>query len=90
MKTTIRSCAGCGARRQKSEMIRVGAAEGIVAVSARGKVPGRGAYVCPDLECLRKAKKSGSMSRRLRTNVPDALYEELEFLIRDDQKVTIG
>src|SRR5512136_1661850 len=51
MKAPIRTCAGCGARRPKGEMIRVGAGQsGEVVVAGKGKSSGRGAYLCPDFD----------------------------------------
>jgi hypothetical protein len=71
-------------------MIRVGAVGGGVAITGPGKHSGRGAYVCPSADCLRKARTKGSLSRKLRMNVTERLYEELELQIEDKQKVSIG
>lgn len=90
MVMQLRTCIGCGEKKTKSEMIRVGAVGGGVAITGPGKHPGRGAYVCPSADCLRKARKKGSLSRKLRMNVTERLYEELELLIEDKQRVSIG
>jgi predicted RNA-binding protein YlxR (DUF448 family) len=91
MKTPVRTCAGCGARRPKSEMIRVGeSADGGLAISGAGKQSGRGAYLCTDGGCLAKAKKGGGIARALRRKVPDRLYEELEIEIESRRKVSVG
>lgn len=91
MKTPVRTCVGCGVRRPKSEMIRVGAvADGGPAITGAGKQTGRGAYLCPDGKCLMKAKKGGGIARMLHHKVPDRLYEELEIEIESRQKVSVG
>jgi hypothetical protein len=48
-----------------------------VALDERGKLPGRGAYICARRECLEKARKNKSLARALKTEVPDALYDQL-------------
>ena len=47
-------------------------------VDVTGKLPGRGAYICLNVECLRKARKTGALSRALKTSLTDACWEELE------------
>lgn len=91
LKIPVRTCAGCGEKRPKSAMIRVGAgAEGEPGITAAGKWPGRGAYLCPETACLRAASNSGGLARALRTKVPDGLFAELEREIERRQKVQIG
>ena len=61
------------------------APEGEVSLDARGKKPGRGAYVCPNAECLRRAVKSRALDRALETKIPDEVMERLtEALERGD------
>lgn len=43
-----------------------------------GKLPGRGAYICLNLECLRRAKKSGALARALKTTLSEECWTELE------------
>ena len=88
----VRTCAGCGAKRPKSEMIRVGTSgdEFTIIVACESKLGGRGSYVCPSLECARKARKSGGFARGLRKKVPDTMYDELELKIENMQRVSIG
>lgn len=91
MKTPVRTCAGCGAKRAKSEMIRVGAgADGELAITGAGKQVGRGAYLCPEGVCLMKVKKGGGIARVLRRKVPERLYTELEIEIKSRRKVSVG
>lgn len=78
-KIPMRQCAGCRSMRPKKELIRVvRSPEGNISTDSRGKAPGRGVYLCPDPECLRKAEKSGSLARSLETAIPPEIYRELE------------
>ena len=65
----IRTCLGCGVKRLKKELIRVVAEghEGQIAIDEKGRLPGRGAYCCPDEKCLGDfIKKRGRVARALR------------------------
>ena len=91
MKGSIRTCAGCGAKRIKNEMIRVGLdIDGNPRVTGAGKCAGRGSYICIDALCVGKARKNGGLSRVLRKNIADRIYDKLELEIEDRQKVSSG
>lgn len=78
-KIPMRQCAGCRAMRAKKEMIRVvRSPKGTISTDSKGKAPGRGVYLCPDPECLRKAERSGALARSLETAIPPEIYRELE------------
>ncbi len=78
-KIPMRQCMGCRERKAKKEMIRVvRTTEGYVQLDFSGKVGGRGAYVCPDLECLKKCRKSRSLDRCLEVTIPEDVYARLE------------
>ena len=58
-KLPLRQCLGCREMKPKKELIRVvRSPEGQVSLDFKGKLPGRGAYVCPNPQCLKKAQKS--------------------------------
>ena len=77
-KIPQRQCMGCRERKAKRDMIRVvRTTEGTVTLDFSGKLNGRGAYVCPDLECLNKAQKSRSLERCLETPIPQEVYDRL-------------
>ena len=78
-KVPLRQCIGCGETKSKKEMIRIlkTESEGIV-LDATGRKNGRGAYVCPDGECLKKAIKSRGLDRSFKMTVPREVYETLE------------
>lgn len=69
---------GCRERKSKREMIRVvRGTDGTVNLDFSGKAPGRGAYICPDPECLKKAQKAKSLERSLEAVIPETVYERL-------------
>ena len=74
-----RQCMGCRERTAKKEMIRVvRCTDGTVQLDFSGKVNGRGAYICPSLECLKKARKSLALDRSLEVTIPQEVYDRLE------------
>ena len=77
-KVPMRQCTGCREMKPKRELIRVvRSPEGEISVDLRGKKNGRGAYVCPDPQCLKKAIKSRALERALGVPVPEELYGTL-------------
>lgn len=77
-KIPMRQCVGCRTRRPKRELVRVvRSPEGEISIDSRGKKPGRGAYVCRDPECLKKAIRSRALSRALDTPVPEEIFDLL-------------
>lgn len=65
--------------KNKREMIRViKTSENEIILDATGKKNGRGAYLCADGECLKKAEKSKGLERSLKTAIPKEIYEQLE------------
>ena len=78
-KIPQRQCMGCRERKEKRELIRVvRSPEGSVSLDFRGKAPGRGAYICPDMACLKKAIRSKALERSLETAIPEEIYARLE------------
>lgn len=72
-------CTGCGEMKAKKELVRVvRSKEGEISLDLTGKKSGRGAYVCPDLECLKKARKTKRIERSLDVKIPDELYDAME------------
>lgn len=78
-KVPLRQCIGCGEMKTKKEMIRVlKTPEGEISLDAAGRKNGRGAYVCPTMECLKKAIKSKGLERSFKMAIPKEVYEALE------------
>ena len=78
-KIPQRQCMGCRERRPKKEMIRVvRTPEGNVNLDFGGKMNGRGAYLCPNVECLKKAIRSKSLDRSLEVEIPEQVIARLQ------------
>ena len=78
-KIPMRQCAGCREMKAKNEMVRVvRSPEGAVALDFKGKANGRGAYVCPNELCLKKAIKARALERAFSAQIPAEVYEALE------------
>ena len=78
-KIPQRQCMGCRERKAKREMIRVvRGTDNTVSLDFGGKMNGRGAYICPNPECLRKAQKAKSLERSLEVPIPEEVYLRLE------------
>ena len=77
-KIPQRQCMGCRERKAKRELIRVvRGTDGTVSLDFGGKLNGRGAYLCPDPECLKKAQKTKSLERSLEVPIPQEVYDRL-------------
>ena len=77
-KIPLRQCLGCREMKPKKELLRVvRSAEGEISLDLRGKANGRGAYVCPDTACLKKAIKAKALSRAFDTEIPQEIYDAL-------------
>ena len=78
-KIPMRQCVGCREMKPKKELIRVvRSPEGAVSLDFKGKLPGRGAYVCPDPACLARARKSRGLERAFDAALPAQVWDDLE------------
>ena len=83
-KIPMRQCTGCREMKPKKELIRVvRSPEGEIAIDFKGKMPGRGAYICPQEACLKKAVKSKALERAFSVQIPEEVYETLYRQIGD-------
>jgi len=65
--------------KNKKEMIRIlKTPEGEFTLDSTGRKNGRGAYLCPSAECLKKAVKSRGLERSFKMTIPKEVYETLE------------
>ena len=77
-KIPQRQCLGCNEHKPKSELLRVlRTPEGEILLDFTGRRSGRGAYICRDVACLRKARKSKRI-RSLECTVPEEVYDRME------------
>lgn len=77
-KIPMRQCTGCREMKPKKELIRiVRPPEGEIALDFKGKASGRGAYVCPNSDCLGKAIKTRAIERAFNVKIPEEIYSQL-------------
>lgn len=77
-KTPMRQCLGCREMKPKRELIRVvKSPEGDIGLDFKGKAPGRGAYICPDAQCLKRAIRAKALERAFSSPIPEEVYSKL-------------
>lgn len=75
----MRMCVGCREMMPKRALVRVAKPqEGDAHIDLSGKSPGRGAYVCAQLACFQKARKSRALERALACRISDVVFDALE------------
>ena len=78
-KLPSRTCMGCNTKKLKKELIRVVKnKEGKISIDKTGKMQGRGAYICDNIECLKKAINSKRLEKCFETKIDETIYEELK------------
>ena len=78
-KIPMRMCTGCGEMFDKRELVRVvKSPEGEVSLDLTGKKAGRGAYVCKNADCLKKARKKRAFERAFSMQLDDEVYNKME------------
>ncbi|MDD6283752.1 MAG: YlxR family protein [Firmicutes bacterium] len=78
-KQPMRMCNGCGEMKPKRQLIRVvKSPDGAVSLDTTGKRSGRGAYICPSAECLKKARRNRRIDRTFEMTIPDEIYDTME------------
>ncbi len=74
----LRQCTGCRQMMPKNELVRViRTPEGEVKLDKTGKMNGRGAYMCLNINCFNQAVKSKGLSRALKIDIPEDIYEAI-------------
>ena len=85
-KIPQRQCLGCNEHKPKKELLRVvRGPEGDISLDFTGKKSGRGAYICQDVRCLKKARKSKRIDRSLDCTVPEEVYDAMEKELTDHE-----
>ena len=78
-KIPERQCLGCNEHKPKAELLRVVRdPEGNVSLDFGGKKSGRGAYICKNIACLKKARKTRRIETSLECHISDEIYEKME------------
>lgn len=77
-------CVACQRLRPKREMIRVVRTPGgEVTVDPRGKLSGRGAYVCPETNCVEIGVRGGRLQHALEAPIPEDIEAQLRLVASD-------
>ena len=83
-KVPLRTCMGCNSKKTKKELIRiVKDKQNNVSIDRTGKMEGRGAYICDDINCLEKVIKSKRLEKVLDIAISEQTYNELRSVIID-------
>lgn len=78
-RVPLRKCLGCGEMKDKRSLVRVVKnKEGEISLDLYGKKPGRGAYLCKDAECLRKAQKARRLEKAFSSGIAPEIFEQME------------
>lgn len=78
-KIPLRKCTGCGEMKPKKELVRVvKTPDDQVLMDLTGRINGRGAYICPNAQCLKIARKSKRIERSFEMSIPDEVYDKME------------
>lgn len=76
-KKPMRTCIACRAEKPKKELIRVVKFGEEITLDLTGKANGRGAYVCNDVECIKKLKKGKLLNRAFSCQVSEQTYDSI-------------
>ena len=86
-KLPERKCIGCPEVKPKKELVRiVKNKENEIFVDLTGKANGRGAYICPNTDCLEKAVKSNRLAKSFEQEIDNDIYEKLREVISNETK----
>ena len=85
-KIPQRRCVGCGESFPKKELIRVVRdKDGSVSLDFVGKKAGRGAYLCKNTACFKKAQKAKRLESNLECAIPEEVYEGLSLQLAEHE-----
>ena len=85
-KVPVRLCLGCREPKPKNELIRiVRSADGNIQLDLRGKLSGRGAYICRSVSCFEKAYKTKALERSLEVSIPKEVYDSVSAVLSQEE-----
>ena len=85
-KIPLRKCMGCGEMKPKKELVRVvKTPEDEIVLDLTGRKNGRGAYICRDVECLKKARKAERIEKSFLCRIPDEVYDKMAEELKNDE-----
>lgn len=83
-KIPLRKCIACGEGKPKKDLTRVvRSPENVVAIDRTGKMNGRGAYLCSNIDCITSARKTKKLSRALEVEITDDIYDNLLKIVEE-------
>ena len=83
-KIPQRTCMGCNTKKNKNELIRIVKKQnGTIEIDKTGKLQGRGAYICDNIDCLEKLKKSKRLEKIFEMKIEENVYENLRGVMID-------
>lgn len=83
-KKPQRTCIGCNVQKDKNDFVRiVKSKEGNITIDKTGKASGRGVYICHNVDCFNKAKKSKKIEKVFETQLTEDIYNELEEMFKE-------
>lgn len=86
-KVPERKCVGCNEHRNKNDLWRVvKTKDGEVSLDKTGRAAGRGAYICKDVACLKKAVKAHRLEASFQMQIPKDVYNALENAMAEGQE----
>ena len=85
-KIVQRMCMGCNNKKDKRELIRIVLNKnGEITIDKTGKLEGRGAYICDNIECLEKVIKTKRLEKSFETKIEEDIYNKLRGVIIDNE-----
>lgn len=73
-----RMCVACRSRKQKSDLLKIVAKNGVLSVVLNHTEGSRGTYICKNIECLNLAIKKKVLNRILKKEIDASFYDELK------------
>lgn len=73
-----RTCIGCGQIKDKKDLIRIVKSKEDITVDVTRKADGRGAYICPNMDCLNLAIKKRGLERSFKMKLENDVYESIK------------
>lgn len=81
-KAFQRKCMSCNTKKDKCDLVRiVRTTKNEIIVDKTGKMDGRGAYICSNIDCLNKAIKTDKIFKVLKSNINKKIYEDIRGVI---------
>ena len=79
-----RMCIACREMKQKSELIRIVKSGDTVTLDISQKLGGRGAYICKNAACLKKARKQKALERALQCEIEETVFDLMLKQLEED------